>query len=222
SDDYPIVRAAERIVIGKMINCGQTCIAPDYVFVSQTRLQEFISAVRVATAKFYPSIERNADYTSIINHRHFERLMSYLDEARQSGVEILEVNPTNESLSRDLKKLPLYLLINPSEKLRIMQEEIFGPILPVLSYGSVADAISHINARPRPLALYWFGKDAAVRDTVLRQTISGGVTVNDTLWHICQENLPFGGVGHSGIGSSHGIHGFRTFSKEKGVFYQAG
>jgi coniferyl-aldehyde dehydrogenase len=222
SNDYPIPRAAERIVIGKMINCGQTCIAPDYVFVPETRLQELIAAVRTATVKFYPSIERNPDYTSIINQRHSERLMGYLDQARQSAVEVLEINPANESVSQDLKKLPLYLVINPSEELKVMQEEIFGPILPILSYRSLDDAITYINSHPRPLALYWFGNDAASREQVLRQTISGGVTVNDTLWHICQENLPFGGVGHSGIGASHGIHGFKTFSKEKGVFYQAG
>ena len=121
-----------------------------------------------------------------------------------------------------MRKLPLYLVINPSVELKLMQDEIFGPILPVLTYSSLDAAIACINSRSRPLALYWFGNDAAVRDRVLKQTISGGVTVNDTLWHICQENLPFGGVGHSGIGSSHGVYGFRTFSKEKGVFYQAG
>jgi len=222
NDDYPVARAAERIVIGKMINCGQTCIAPDYVFIPEGRMQEFTAEVRNATAKFYPSIERNPDYTSIINHRHFERLMDYLAQAKQSGIEILEINPASDSISRDVKKLPLYLVVNPSEDLKVMQEEIFGPILPILSYRSLDDAIAYINAHPRPLALYWFGYDTASREKVLRQTISGGVTVNDTLWHICQENLPFGGVGHSGIGSSHGIHGFRTFSKEKGVFYQAG
>jgi coniferyl-aldehyde dehydrogenase len=222
SDDYPIARAAERIAVGKMINCGQTCIAPDYVFVPETGLREFVNAVRIATAKLYPSIERNPDYTSIISDRHFERLNDYLKQAKQSGAEVLEVNPANESVSRDLRKLPLYLLINPSQELKVMQEEIFGPILPVVTYSSLDHAIARINSHPRPLALYWFGNDAATRDKVLQQTISGGVTVNDTLWHICQENLPFGGVGHSGIGSSHGIHGFKTFSKEKGVFYQAG
>jgi coniferyl-aldehyde dehydrogenase len=222
SDDYPIARAAERIAVGKMINCGQTCIAPDYVFVPEAGLREFVNAVRTATAKLYPSIERNPDYTSIISDRHFERLNGYLKQAQQSGAEVLEVNPAKESVSRDLRKLPLYLLINPSQELKVMQEEIFGPILPVVTYSSLDAAIACINSHPRPLALYWFGNDAATRDKVLQQTISGGVTVNDTLWHICQENLPFGGVGHSGIGSSHGIHGFKTFSKEKGVFYQAG
>ena len=222
SDDFPIARAAERIVVGKLINCGQTCIAPDYVFVPQAKLEEFTAAVRNATSKLYPSIERNPDYTSIIGDRHFERLMGYLQQAKQSGAEVFEVSPGNESISRDTRKLPLYLVINPSQELKILQEEIFGPILPILTYTSLENAISYINSHPRPLALYWFGNDAATRDKVLEQTISGGVTVNDTLWHISQENLPFGGVGQSGTGASHGIHGFKTFSKEKGVFYQVG
>lgn len=221
SDDYPLARAAERIVIGKMINCGQTCIAPDYVFVPEPKLEEFVAAVRTATAKFYPSIGDNPDYSSIINQRHLDRLTGYLEDARQRGAQIIEINPENESLSRDTRKMPLHLVLNPPDGSMVMQEEIFGPVLPLLSYRSVNDAISYINAHPRPLALYWFGNNAGTCDTVLTQTISGGVTVNDTLWHICQESLPFGGVGHSGIGSSHGIHGFKTFSKEKGVFYQA-
>ena len=197
-----------------------TCIAPDYVFVPNARLQEFIAAVGAATAKFYPSMADNPDYTSIVNHRHLERLTGYLEDARQRGAKIIEINPANESVSPDARKMPLHLVINPPDGSTVMQEEIFGPILPVLSYRSLDDAISYTNCHPRPLALYWFGDDAPTRDKVLQQAISGGVTVNDTLWHICQENLPFGGVGHSGMGSSHGIHGFKTFSKEKGVFYQ--
>lgn len=220
SDDYLISHAAERIVIGKMINCGQTCIAPDYVLVPDRKIEEFIAAVTVLLTKFYPSVVDNPDYTSIINSHHLDRLNSHLDDARHRGVKIVEINPANESVSRETRKMPLYLVINPPDASIVMQEEIFGPILPVLSYRSTDDAISFINARPRPLALYWFGNDTRTRDKVLRQTISGGATVNDTLWHICQESLPFGGVGHSGIGSSHGIHGFKTFSKEKGVFYQ--
>jgi coniferyl-aldehyde dehydrogenase len=221
SDDYPISRAAERIVIGKMINCGQTCIAPDYVLVPEPKIEDFVAAVRAVITNFYPSMGENPDYTSIINSRNLERLNSYLDDARQRGVNTVEINPATESLSRETRKMPLYLVINPPQASIVMQEEIFGPILPVLGYRSIDDAIAYINAHPRPLALYYFGNDARTRDKVLRQTISGGATVNDTLWHICQESLPFGGVGNSGIGSSHGIHGFTTFSKEKGVFYQA-
>lgn len=220
SDDYPITQAAERIVIGKMVNCGQTCIAPDYALVPEARLEEFVAALRTATAKFYPSMGENPDYTSIINQRHLDRLTSYLEDARHRGANTIEINPSNEGLSRDTRKMPLYVVINPPAESIVMQEEIFGPVLPLLSYHSMDDAISYINAHPRPLALYWFGNDARTRDRVLQRTLSGGATVNDTLWHICQEGLPFGGVGHSGFGSSHGIHGFRTFSKEKGVFYQ--
>ena len=221
SDDYPIAQAAERIVIGKMLNCGQTCIAPDYVFVPESKLDEFVAAVRTATAKLYPTIGQNPDYTSIISQRHLDHLTGFVEDARQRGAKIIEINPGNESLLRDTRKMPLHLVVNPPDGSTVMQEEIFGPILPVLSYRSLDQAISYLNSHPRPLALYWFGNHPATRDRVLRQTVSGGVTVNDTLWHICQENLPFGGVGQSGIGSSHGIYGFRTFSKEKGVFYQA-
>ena len=220
SEDYPIMRAAERIVIGKMLNCGQTCIAPDYVFVPESRLDAFVVAVRTVTSKLYPKIADNPDYTSIISKRHLDRLGDYVEDARQRGAKIVEINSANESLSPETRKMPLHLVMNPPDECTVMQEEIFGPILPVLTYRSLHDAISYVNAHPRPLALYWFGNDARTRDKVLRQTISGGVTVNDTLWHICQESLPFGGVGPSGTGSSHGIHGFRTFSKEKGVFYQ--
>jgi coniferyl-aldehyde dehydrogenase len=221
SDDYSIARAAERIVFGKMLNAGQTCIAPDYVLVPEAKLQEFVAQAKLAAAKLYPTIADNPDYTSIVNGRHFQRLTDYVEEAKRSGVEVISTVPFGEVPNAGDRRMPLHLIIGPSEDLKVMHEEVFGPILPVATYRSLDEVIVYVNGRPRPLAMYWFGNNAVERDQVLQGTFAGGVTVNDTLWHICQEELPFGGVGTSGWGAYHGVHGFKTFSKEKGIFYQS-
>jgi coniferyl-aldehyde dehydrogenase len=213
--------AAGRIASGKLLNAGQTCIAPDYVLVPSAQVQAFADAFSQATRRMYPSLERNPDYTSIVNERHLDRLQALVEDARAQGARVLAIDPGSEPASRELRKMRPTLLLDVTPQMAVMQEEIFGPVLPVLGYGTLEQALAFVNQRPRPLALYWFGKDAGNRDRVLRETISGGVTVNDTLLHIAQENLPFGGVGASGSGAYHGESGFRIFSKDKPVFVQS-
>jgi coniferyl-aldehyde dehydrogenase len=218
--DAPLASAAESIASGKLLNAGQTCIAPDYVLVPQPRREAFVSHLQDAIAKFYPSLRANPDYTSIVNARHYERIVRYIDEARQRGVRIIEINPSNETLTPGERKIAPTLLIDPPDDLAAMRDEIFGPLLPIVSYNTLDDAIAYVNARPRPLALYFFGPDRASRERVLTRTVSGGVTVNDTLLHVAADSLPFGGVGASGIGAYHGEFGFQTFSHRKAVFLQ--
>ncbi|HUP28674.1 MAG TPA: coniferyl aldehyde dehydrogenase [Usitatibacter sp.] len=215
-----VSEAAGRIMFGKCLNAGQTCIAPDYVLVPEEQVEAFVSAARAAVGKLYPTLRDNPDYTAVINARHRERLAGYLTEARAGGARVEEINPAAEALGGSPKMAPT-LVIGAPEGSRLMREEIFGPILPVVPYARLADAIAHVNARPRPLALYVFDHDAAAIDEVLARTVSGGVTVNETLLHIAQEELPFGGVGPSGMGEYHGRAGFDTFSKRKAVFRQS-
>ncbi len=220
-DSADIRHAATRLVQGKLFNAGQTCIAPDYAFIPQQSRQAFIVGMQEAAAKMYPNYLDNPDYTSIVNERHFHRLQSLLEDARLKGAQIIPMlaSPSLQG-SMDHRMAPA-LVLDVTEDMKIMQEEIFGPLLPVMFYRSQAEAIDYINHHQRPLALYWFGTDSRRRDQVLRDTISGGVTINDCLWHFGQEEQPFGGVGASGIGAYHGEHGFRTFSKEKPVFFQS-
>jgi coniferyl-aldehyde dehydrogenase len=220
-EDAALASATESIVHGKLLNAGQTCIAPDYVLLPRQKLDDFVSLATETTRKFYPTLAQNPDYTSIINDRHYRRIAQYVEEARAKGVRVIELNPANDPLPAGARKLPPTLLIEPSDDLSVMREEIFGPVLPVKTYGSLDEAIDYVNAHPRPLALYYFGTDSAKRDDVLRRTVSGGATVNGTLFHFAAENLPFGGVGPSGIGAYHGEFGFQTFSHRKGVFLQS-
>lgn len=217
--DYPLEKAAERIVVGKLLNAGQTCIAPDYVLVPAGREQAFVDAARAVVAKCWPELGASPDYTAIVNDRHYQRLSGYIDDARERGARIEPLSNAQPDAAR--RCLPPLALLNVNEGMRVMQDEIFGPLLPVLPYRDLDAAIAHVNGHPRPLALYYFGNDGAARDRVLEETVAGGVTVNDTILHIAQENLPFGGVGPSGMGHYHGIEGFRTFSKQKAVFYQS-
>ena len=213
-------RAVERILVGKLLNAGQTCIAPDYVLVPDAQRDRLIDAARRVVARLYPDIARNPDYTSIISPRHFDRLVSLVDAAQAAGARVVPL--TDAAPDAAARRLPPVLLADVPDDLRVMQEEIFGPVLPVVGYASLDDAIAYVNARPRPLALYVFDKGGDVVDRVMRQTVAGGVTVNDTLFHIAQDGLPFGGVGPSGMGCYHGQAGFETFSKLKPVFYQSG
>jgi coniferyl-aldehyde dehydrogenase len=212
---------APGIAIGKLFNAGQTCIAPDYALVPRARADEFAAAMTRAIGKLYPTLARNRDYTSIVNARHYARLAAMLDDARARGARVVEVNPAAETLDPAARKLPPALLLDVDDGMAVMREEIFGPLLPVVAYDSLDAAIEYVNRRERPLALYWFGRDAARRDRVLRGTIAGGVTVNGCLTHFAQEAQPFGGVGASGSGAYHGAYGFRAFSKEKPVYYQS-
>ncbi|GJL93861.1 MAG: aldehyde dehydrogenase [Hyphococcus sp.] len=212
-------KAARSVAYGKAFNAGQTCIAPDYVLAPTDQLEAFVESVARNARELYPEIDKTSDYTAIISDRHFDRLKSMVEEVRDRGAKIVEVGSSNALHPQ--RKLPLTLIIDPPRDSGIMKEEIFGPILPILPVASPEDAIAHVNAGDRPLALYWYGEDDDVRDQVLQKTVSGGVTVNDTLWHFAQENLPFGGVGKSGSGAYHGEAGFVSFSHMKPVFYQS-
>ncbi|MFX3658073.1 MAG: coniferyl aldehyde dehydrogenase [bacterium] len=215
-------KTADSIMTGKMLNAGQICLAPDYVFVPEERIEEFVSASQRSVAKMYPTLLDNADYTSVINQRHFERLNGYIDQARQAGARVVEINPAGEDFRQQPHhKIPPTLIVNPDDSLAVMQDEIFGPVLPVKGYGRVDEVIDYVNHRPRPLGLYYFGTEAAERERVLTHTTSGGVTVNDVVMHVAQEDLPFGGVGPSGMGAYHGEDGFRTFSHAKAIFTQS-
>ncbi len=215
-----LATVAPRLAFGKLLNAGQTCIAPDYAFVPKDRIDAFVEHMQRAVSKLYPSLAANPDYSSIVSDRHFARLQELLEDARAKGARIVTINPAAETFDAAKRKQPPVLVLGVTPQMRLMQEEIFGPILPVIAYEGIDEAIAYINRHDRPLALYWFGSDGANRDKVLAQTISGGVTLNDCIWHIAQEDQPFGGVGASGTGSYHGEWGFRTFSKEKPVFIQ--
>lgn len=208
--------AALKIAHGKLLNAGQTCIAPDYVLVPQGREAAFGEAFTRAVAKLFPVMAGNPDYAAIISPRHHERLQALLVQAENQGARLQVVNPGGIAAGSSRQMAPV-LVFGATPTMKLMDEEIFGPILPVLPYAALGEAIRYINERPRPLALYWFGTDTAARDTVLAQTVSGGVTVNDTLMHIAHENLPFGGVGDSGWGAYHGETGFLRFTQQKPV-----
>lgn len=213
SAEAPMAQAAERIAWGKTLNAGQTCIAPDYVLVPRARLQEFVAAYREAVQRFFPTLENNPDYTTIINPRQLARLNDYLSDAQAHGATLLPLFPQSQGA-----RLAHTLLLDVNDEMRVMQDEIFGPLLPVIPYGTLDEALDYVNARPRPLALYFFGYDKAEQRRVLAQTHSGGVCLNDTLLHVAQDDVPFGGVGPSGMGHYHGHEGFLTFSKAKAVF----
>lgn len=214
-----IAKAARSITFGKAFNSGQTCVAPDYVLCAHDNLAAVVGAIRNAFADMYPAVETTDDYSSIVSDRHFARIETMIETARDAGVKIVQMG--DAGVMRQKRKIPLTLLINPSPDLAVMQEEIFGPILPIISLPSDQHVYGYINDRDRPLALYWFGHDAEARDEIVNLTIAGGVTTNDTNWHVVQENLPFGGVGQSGYGVYHGKAGFETFSHMKPVFHQS-
>jgi len=213
SSDVPIRDAAERIAFGKTLNAGQTCVAPDYVLVPKNRVDEFVEAYRKAVTGFYPTLLDNPDYTAIINPRHVARLNSYLADATSKGAQVISLYKEAQD-----RRLPFSLLLNISDDMLVMQDEIFGPLLPIVPYERIEQTFAYINQRPRPLALYYFGYNKAEQNRVLEQTHSGGVCLNDTLLHVAQDDLPFGGIGPSGMGHYHGHEGFLTFSKAKGVF----
>ena len=213
SAHVPLAEAAERIAFGKMVNSGQTCVAPDYILVSETRVDEFIEAMRSTVLKFYPKLADNPDYTAIINPQHLQRLEETLNDATAKGAQAIRVHPEEQD-----QRLPLTLLRNVTDEMRVMQDEIFGPILPIVSYTTLDDALAYIAQRPRPLALYYFGYERNEQQYVLHNSHAGGVCMNDTLLHVAQHDLPFGGIGPSGMGHYHAHEGFLTFSHSKAVF----
>jgi len=224
SESADIPKAALRIMSGKTLNAGQICLAPDYVFLPKGKESEFVEAAKSAvTAMFPDGLRDNDDYTSIINKRHLDRLNSYLEDARDKGGDVIALNPGDEDFSQQPHhKMVPHIVVNASDDMLVMQDEVFGPILPLRTYNNVPETVTYINRKPRPLGLYYFGSDTTERDYVLDNTTSGGVTVNDVFFHIAQENLPFGGIGPSGMGAYHGKEGFDEFSHKKAVYTQPG
>jgi coniferyl-aldehyde dehydrogenase len=220
--DYPLERAAYSIAGGKLLNAGQTCVAPDYVLVPEAEATRFAALFADKVKALYPSLVSNPDYTAVINQRHHARLQALVDDARSKGASVIEINPAGEDFrGQPDRKFPPTVLLGVTDDMTVMQDEIFGPVLPVKTYGTLDEAIAYINSRPRPLALYYFGGNRGRQREVLARTTSGGVTINDTMLHYLQEDLPFGGVGPSGMGVYHGREGFRTFSHAKPVLRQA-
>lgn len=216
-------QAALRIMAGKTLNAGQVCLAPDYVLAPHDKEAALVAALRAASAKLFPTIKDNPDYTSVINQRHHERLQGLVADAHAKGAVIERLAPSNEDFSQqEHRRMEPILILNPQEDMKVMQDEIFGPLLPIKSYHSFDEAIAYINAHPRPLGLYYFGADKAEEQQILERTTSGGVTINDVIFHVTQEDLPFGGVGPSGIGAYHGVDGFMEFSHRKSVYRQIG
>lgn len=211
-----IAVAAERICFGKSMNAGQTCIAPDYVLLPQEKEAAFIAAYKAAFSRMYPGLKDNPDYTAIINDRQWQRLQELVVDAKEKGAVIDEINPANEALETCRKMAPR-IITRIRDDMRIMQEELFGPVLPLVPYQTLDEAITHVNAQPRPLALYLFSLDKNEQHQVLTRTHAGGITINDTLFHIAQDDLPFGGVGASGMGHYHGYEGFLALSKAKPI-----
>ncbi len=213
---------AQKIMAGKMMNAGQICLAPDYVFVAEEQKAPLVEALKESVSEMFSSLADNPDYTSIINQRHRDRLEGYLAEARAQGADVVEMNPGGEDfVSSEHCKMAPALVLEPDDKMAIMTEEIFGPLLPIKSYDQIDEAIDYVNDRDRPLAIYYFGNDNAEQERVLSRTTSGGVTINDVIMHVSMEDLPFGGVGHSGMGSYHGREGFKTFSHARAVLKQS-
>ena len=219
ADDFDMATAVKRILFAKLMNAGQTCIAPDYIFVPENRIDSFIQTAKTVARKLYPDIG-SPDYTAIIDQQAVDRLMDTLADAREKGGRLTPLLDGPDTLLEH-KKISPVIVTETTPAMRIMQEEIFGPILPVIAYTSIKPVIDYINNRPRPLALYVFTRDRRLADTVIAHTRSGGVAVNDCALHAVQHDLPFGGTGNSGMGQYHGMEGFLEFSKLRPVFHQA-
>ena len=214
-------QAAQRIAYAKLLNAGQTCIAPDYALVPQGQVQDFADRVQANMLTMFGTDPDNNDYTSVVSDRHYQRLEGLVADAAAKGARILQAAKPDDPAWKSKRKFPPTIIVGATADMTIMQEEIFGPLLPIMGYRDAGEPVAYINRHDRPLALYWFGKDDAARDEVLARTVSGGVTVNDCLFHFTQINQPMGGVGASGTGAYHGEWGFRTLSKLKPVFYRS-
>ncbi|GGX71751.1 aldehyde dehydrogenase [Litorimonas cladophorae] len=210
-----------RIANGKLLNAGQTCVAPDYVLMPEAKINAFSDAMIAKAEEFFPTVAGNPDYTSIIADGHYARLQDLLEDAENKGATIRVAGDDDKQQLAKERRVPLTVVTNTTPDMKIMQEEIFGPLLPVVASETLDDSLDTIQKGERPLALYWFGENKGNRDKVLRETISGGVSINETAWHVVQEDIPFGGVGPSGMGAYHGEAGFQSFSHMKGVFIQS-
>jgi len=206
--------AARRVMTVKTFNAGQFCLAPDYVLLPKNTKDAFVAFATKAVHDMYGALKENADYTSIINERHFNRLRSWTEDAKRKGARVIEVNPAGEDFaSSDLHRLPPSLILDVNDEMTVMQEEIYGPLLPIKTYDNIEEAITYVRNHPSPLALYYFGNDFAEERLVIDGTTSGGVTINDCMAHISVNGLPLGGIGPSGMGAYHGKTGFLTFSR---------
>jgi len=219
-DDFPLRKAAERLLFVKCFNAGQICTTVDYVYVPKTKIEEFVALSKEIVASRYPTLD-TPDFTSMIDERSFNRVVTAMEEARARGATLVQLIP-GKAWDASTHKIAPHLVLNAPDDCTLRTREIFGPVLPVVGYESIEDPVHAINARPRPLALYPFSNDKALVHTLLHRVMSGGVSVNDGLFHVGQHDLPFGGVGDSGMGHYHGYEGFVTFSKMRPVFYQAG
>ena len=219
-ESYPLEAAAQKICFGKTLNAGQTCVAPDYVLCPESRVEAFVAAFRNQYIHMYPRLLGNPDYTAIVSDGHRQRLRQLLEDAERKGARIITLDRPGEDLSGS-RKMPVSLVLNTNDDMRVRQEEIFGPILPIIPYRGLDEALAFVAARPRPLALYYFDHDRERQDYVLDHSHAGGVSINDTLLHLAVDDMPFGGIGPSGMGHYHGWEGFQTFSKAKSVFRQS-
>jgi coniferyl-aldehyde dehydrogenase len=206
-----------RIMMGKTVNAGQTCIAPDYVLIPRQHHDEFVSLAKNWMQEHYPNISDNQDYTNIINGAQFKRVQGYLSSLSADSIH----NLTDVDANAETGFMPPVIVTEPPVDSKLMENEIFAPILPLVHYETLDDAIHFVNARPRPLALYVFGNDNREIEQVRTHTVSGGICVNEVIMHVLQHDLPFGGVGHSGTGAYHGKAGFERLSHMKPVFVQS-
>lgn len=219
SADLDLVAA--RVANGKSMNAGQICLAPDYLMVPKESQSKMVDSLVATVSKMHPKIIDSDEYTAIINNRHFERIKGLLDDARAKGAQIVEINPANEDFTKqNTRKIPITLVLNPTDDMKIMQDEIFGPLLPIKTYENFGETIDYVNSKDRPLALYYFGSDENELSRAMNETTSGGVTINDVIFHIAMEEMPFGGIGASGMGAYHGHEGFLTFSHAKSTYSQ--
>lgn len=218
SQKADMAKSIGPIVFGKAFNAGQTCIAPDYILCPENRIDEFVDSFKDTFASMYPTLKNNDDFTAVINERQYQRLQGYIEDAKAKGATVIECNNAGEDMTSGTRKMGVHLVLNATAEMKVMQDEIFGPVLPVIGTKSLDDALNFVNDRPHPLALYYFGDDSSEERKVLDQVRAGGVCINDTVAHFAQEDLHFGGVGESGMGSYHGDEGFLTFSHAKPIF----
>ena len=218
-----IKKAVSRIMLGKTMNAGQICLAPDYLMVPEEKLDEVVSEIQAIVAEMYPTLLDNPQYTSVVNRRHYDRLQENIADARSKGGDVIELNPAGEDFANQqgTQKIAPTLIKNATDDMRVLEEEIFGPLLPIKTYKDFDETIAYVNSKPRPLAVYYFGSDSKEERDVLDRTTSGGVCLNDVIMHVMQEDLPFGGVGPAGMGSYHGHDGFKTFSHAKSIYKQS-
>lgn len=219
SKNADLQKSINKIMFGKLFNGGQICVSPDYGFIPENKINDFISASKEFVGEKFPTIKNNPDYTSLVHQSHYERVRGYIDDARAKGAEIIEINPANEDFSQqEHHKIPPTFVLNVNDDMEIMKNEIFGPVMPLMTYKDFDESIAYINKRPKPLAMYYFGSDDNEINQLQNRTSSGSLVVNETIFQTAQYNLPFGGVGSSGSGSYRGKDGFKNFSHKRSFF----